>query len=108
MTNVEYYLHDFLKEDNRFQSVVDTANLNPCSCESLVNWLFDEHEEERILENADGLVYGQEIMVRNNKDFPWITSFFVGYYNDMFFVATDFDKMIARGFNQAKLPEKGE
>lgn len=45
MTNVEYYLNDLLAEENKFLKIIELADQNPCSCETLVEWLFDEHEE---------------------------------------------------------------
>lgn len=104
-TNIERYYFAIKNAENRMKKAIELADQNPCSCESLFDWLFEDYVEET-LENADGLVTGQAILVRNENLSPWTHAIYIGYYNGMFYVANEFNDKDCHAFKQAKLPEE--
>ena len=104
-TNIERYYFDIKGAENRMKKAMELADQNPCSCETLFDWLFEDFVEET-LENADGLVTGQTILVRNADLSPWTKAIYIGYYNEMFYVVNEFNDKYCCQSKQAKLPEE--
>lgn len=102
-TNIERYYFDIKNSENRMKKAMELADQNPCSCESLFDWLFEDYVEET-LENADGLVTGQTILVREGISSYWQRAVFIGYYDGMFYAANELNDKDCYLFKQAKLP----
>lgn len=104
-TNIERYYFDIKSAENRMKKAMELADQNPCSCETLFDWLFEDFAEET-LENADGLVTGQAILVRDENFSYWKRAIFIGYHNGMFYAANEFDNTKCSPFKKAKLLEE--
>lgn len=107
MTNVEKYLQDFIGCDDKMELLIKLADKNPCSIKSLLDWLFDDYVE-KTLENADGIISGQKIMVRDYIGDVWVKCTFVGYWNETFYVLNSLFPQMCKGYKQARLPKEGE
>lgn len=46
MKNFQMYYDVIVRSDNKFLTILSLADLNPCNCEDLINWLFSDYEEK--------------------------------------------------------------
>ena len=123
MTNVEKYIDEILNRVKWNKTVKETcfypfsyavehvSGISSSNLEKNLKWLFSEYEPP-LLENGDGLKFGDWIMVRDDDQDIWIKRRFCYFYKDHFYCAwnTDLEKkeVTCVGWIYARLPEEGE